>query len=396
MGTILTTITYVTAVALALFSGGVSMYGLMKFAPGAELVIAVMALLFEAGKLTAFAVLHRRLPVLLKAALLVVGLVLMTLNIVGVSGFLSHAYEREQVAARASSHSAETEAAANVALLERQMKDAVEGISKANDSLAKAKGDRDQIRAIKDRIAVITAERDRFARELSAALGKKAKAEGSSIAASAEFAAIAFIAAASGINQDRVAHIFILGIASLPDILAVLLLVAAGYGHTATIPQAAVRQARDPASEPAGETPAAAKPAPVPAMAKSALAEVPPAEPEVDAPAMTPQPEPNSDVVVLTKGQYRSDTSAAEIFLGLGRLLYDDGHDDWQAVYAEELGITTKRLTDIRKGKADLNRAGAKNALLVDALRLAEREAQAAERRSKQIRAFLKKTASTV
>jgi hypothetical protein len=232
MSTVLTTIMYITAVALALFSGGVSMYGLMKLAPGAEIVIAIMALLFEAGKLTAFAVLHRRLPLALKAALLVVGLVLMTLNIVGVSGFLSNAYEREQVAAHASSHTAESEAAANVSLVERQMKTAEDAIAKANDTLVKAK-DRDQIRTIKERITALTADRDRFARDLSAALGHKARAEGSTIAASAEFAAIAFIAAATGISQDSVAHIFILGIASLPDILAVLLLLATGYGHAA-------------------------------------------------------------------------------------------------------------------------------------------------------------------
>ncbi len=220
---------YIIAVALALFSGSVSMVGLMKFAPGAEIVIAIMALLFEAGKLASFSLLHKRMPALLKGVLVVLGVVLMTLNIVGVSGFLSSAYEREQVAAHAITHTVEAEAAANVTTLERQLKSAEDCVVKAREALAKAKGDRDQIKAVNAMIAASIAERDDIVAKLATAQGKKAKSEGSAIAASAEFAAIAFLTAATGINEATVVHLFILGIAGLPDLLAVFLLVAAGY-----------------------------------------------------------------------------------------------------------------------------------------------------------------------
>src|SRR5258708_3244436 len=59
------------AIGLASFSGAVATYGLTKFAPGAEYVIAAMGVLFEAGKLTSFAMLHNRMPRALKGALLV-------------------------------------------------------------------------------------------------------------------------------------------------------------------------------------------------------------------------------------------------------------------------------------------------------------------------------------
>jgi hypothetical protein len=238
---------YAVAVALALFSGGVSTYGLTKFAPSAELVIVIMGLLFEAGKLVAFSLLHKRMPLALKGALLTVGLVLISLNIVGVSGFLSNAYERAQTVARAVTHTAEAEAAAEVATLERQLKAAEEGMTKAREALARAKGDRDQIRAVNTMIAAATAERDGIATKLAAAHGKRARAEGSAIAATAEFAAIAFLSAATGTGQNEVAHLVILGIASLPDILAVLLLLAAGITQPVTA-AATVQPAEAPAA----------------------------------------------------------------------------------------------------------------------------------------------------
>ena len=82
----LNTVAYTTAIALACFSGAVATYGLTKFAPGAEFVIAAMGVLFEAGKLASFALVHKQMPRSLKAALVLIGLVLMTLNVAGVSG----------------------------------------------------------------------------------------------------------------------------------------------------------------------------------------------------------------------------------------------------------------------------------------------------------------------
>jgi hypothetical protein len=249
-------LSYVIAVALALFSGSVSMVGLMKFAPGAEIVIAIMALLFEAGKLASFSLLHKQMPVAIKAVLTVLGVVLMTLNIVGVSGFLSNSYEHEVTAAHAVTHAAEAEAAANVATLERQLKAAETAVDKARDSLGKAKGDRDQIKAVNNVIAAAVKERDALAAKLGAAQAKQAKSEGATIQSSAEFAAIAFVAAATNADQDRVAHFFILGIASLPDLLAVFLLLGAGH-KPAMMP---VLDAANPAQAPVEAPAPVAKP----------------------------------------------------------------------------------------------------------------------------------------
>jgi hypothetical protein len=222
------------AVGLAGFSGAVATYGLTKFAPGAEYVIAAMGVLFEAGKLTSFAMLHKRMPRALKGALLTVGLVLMILNVVGVSGFLSAAYERQQFAARATSHTAETSAYASATLIERQLAQAESNLAQARQALVRARDDRGRVKAAQQIITTATAERDALVSQLAAAQSTKAKVEGDTITAGSEFAAIAFISGATGMSTDSVAHAVILLVASLPDCLAILLLVAATYNKPAT------------------------------------------------------------------------------------------------------------------------------------------------------------------
>jgi hypothetical protein len=74
-----------------------------------------------------------------------------------------------------------------------------------------------------------TAERDAILAKLSAANTTAAQVEGDAITATSEFAAIQFIAGATGANVDTVAHVAILTISAIPDVLAVLLLIAAGY-----------------------------------------------------------------------------------------------------------------------------------------------------------------------
>jgi hypothetical protein len=230
---LLTKISYSTAIALACFSGGVATYGLTKFAPGAEWIVAAMGVLFEAGKLTSFAMVHRPLPTLIKGALLAVGLVLMTLNIIGVSGFLSGAYERQQLGARATAHAAESIAHASAGLVERQLAGAEQNLAQARTMLIKARDDRGRVKAAQAIVTTATVERDALVRQLAAAQASAAKGESDTINAGSEFAAIAFIAAATGSNQDTVAHAVILVISSIPDLLAVLLLVAAGYSKPA-------------------------------------------------------------------------------------------------------------------------------------------------------------------
>src|SRR5258708_5503571 len=144
---------FTAAVGLACFSGSVATVGLAKFCPGAELVVVVMGGLFEVGKLSAFAMIHRQIPGALKAALLAVGLVLMGLNVMGVAGFLSAAYERTHVAAQAASHTAERTAHASASLVDRQLAQAEGNLSQARSALIKAKDDKGRQKAAQ---AVVT------------------------------------------------------------------------------------------------------------------------------------------------------------------------------------------------------------------------------------------------
>jgi hypothetical protein len=223
-------ITYSTAIALACFSGGVATFGMMKLVPGAEIVVGAMGLLFEAGKLTSFAMLHRKaIPRILRLALAGIGLILMTANIAGVSGFLSNAYERSSIRAQANGHIAQANAYASADLVERQLAAAESNLAAGRAALIRAKDDKRRIKAAQAVIASATAERDALIKQLAAAKSTKAQAEGDAINAGSEFAAIAFIAGATGASVDTVAHAAILTISAIPDVLAVLLLVAAGY-----------------------------------------------------------------------------------------------------------------------------------------------------------------------
>src|SRR5258707_3172797 len=117
----LNSLSYTTAISLAAFSGGVATVGMMKLVPGAELVVGAMGLLFEAGKLTSFAMLHKKMPRLLKAGLASVAVTLMGANVAGVAGLLSSAYERSHIHAQATNHTATANAYASAELIQRQL-----------------------------------------------------------------------------------------------------------------------------------------------------------------------------------------------------------------------------------------------------------------------------------
>jgi hypothetical protein len=68
--------------------------------------------------------------------------------------------------------------------------------------------------------------------KLSAANTTTAQIEGTAIASTSEFAAVQFIAGATGASTDIVAHAAILTISAVPDVLAVLLLLAASKPAT--------------------------------------------------------------------------------------------------------------------------------------------------------------------
>lgn len=216
------------SIALAVFGGSVSVYGMMHFAPGAEFVIAVMGALFEVAKLAAYTMIGSRLSLAIKAPLIVVSLALATLNVIGLNGFLANAFEKAQIAANATSHAGEAEAKANVAALERQVQSAEARIAKATDAMAKAKGDRDQIKAIKTLIADATKDRDTAAEKLATAQAKQAKAEGATIAANGEMASIIALATVTGWDVNTTAHRVFLAVAVLPEVLEALFAIAAG------------------------------------------------------------------------------------------------------------------------------------------------------------------------
>lgn len=240
-------ITYGTAILLAFFQGGVSTYGLTKFAPGAEFVIAIMGILFEVSKLVIFAMMHKKLPLPLKGALLSVGLVLMGLNILGVSGFLSNSFEKKFISAHAVNHTAEVEATSNIATLERRLASAEQRIDKAHEQLGKSRGDRDQIRAINALISTAQKERDDVAGQLSAAQTRSAKTAGAEIEASGEFAAIVFASETFKVPQEEVIHFAFLLVGGLGDVLEVLLIIAAGFMSRAIeVPVETVEEEAEP------------------------------------------------------------------------------------------------------------------------------------------------------
>src|SRR5258705_8837338 len=226
----LTTISYTTAIVLAGFSGAVATYGLCKLVPGGEIVVAGMGILFEAGKLSSFALLHRKaIPRLLKMALAGVGVTLIAANVAGVSGFLSAAYERSHIRANAIAHTPQANAYASADLVDRQLASAESNLAQARAALIKARDDRGRQKAAQAIVTTATAERDALVKQLAAARSTKAQAESDAINAGSEFAAIQLIAGATGASLDEVAHAAILTISAIPDLLAVLLLLAAGY-----------------------------------------------------------------------------------------------------------------------------------------------------------------------
>jgi hypothetical protein len=248
----LNNISYTTAIALVAFSGSVSAFGMMKLVPGGAVVVCAMALLFECGKVVSFTLLHKKMPALLKLALLTVGLLLMVLNIAGVSGFLSAQYERTHIQQNATSHVAQANAYASAEIVERQLAQAESNLAQARQALVRARDDKGRVKAAQAIVTSATTERDALVRQLAAARSTKAQAEGDAIISSSEFAAIQFIAGATGASADTVAHMAIMTIASIPDVLAVLLLLAAGYTapKTPAAPRPVRKSRRRPARRP--------------------------------------------------------------------------------------------------------------------------------------------------
>ncbi len=120
-----------------------------------------MGVLFEAGKLTSFAVLHRPIPRMLKAGLLTVGLVLMALNVAGVSGMLSNAYDGRRLAGEAHHTQTATITTAEVADLKTQLAAVDTQLATARAAVVRAKDDKVRAKAATAVVDKAQVERDR-------------------------------------------------------------------------------------------------------------------------------------------------------------------------------------------------------------------------------------------
>lgn len=65
----------------------------------------------------------------------------------------------------------------------------------------------------------------------------------------------------------------------------------------------------------------------------------------------------------------KSITPDIALFLEAGELLYTE---NWTKLYADGLGVPTERIRDIRRGKANLDRGPVENAVLEEAVTVAE------------------------
>src|SRR5260221_3124952 len=120
--------------------------------------------------------------------------------------------------------------------------------TQARTALIRAKDDRGRVKAAQAVLTSTTADRDALVARLQAANSTTAQVDGVAISATGEFAAVQFIAGATGASADTVAHAAILTISAVPDVLAVLLLLAAGYSSPKAPAAPVPVKARKPAS----------------------------------------------------------------------------------------------------------------------------------------------------
>jgi len=234
--TLLTKLSYTVAIALCIFSGATATYGLTAFAPQAFCVIAILGFLMECGKVTIFSLAHKPMPRLLKVAMISIGILLCCLNVFVVSGFFSKKYEKQVFEGQATSHTSEQTARASAGLVERQLAASEQNLAAARMMLLKARDDRGRQKSAQAVINTATVERDGLVKQLAAANTNEAMVEGNTIQAGSEMSAIAFLAGATGWSMGTVAHLVIAILAGIPDVLAILLIICAGYSQETSAP----------------------------------------------------------------------------------------------------------------------------------------------------------------
>jgi hypothetical protein len=249
----LQTLALAVAVAMSAFAGGLATFGLANFVPGANGVVFVMGALFEVGQLVAFATLHRHWGTMsrgLKYGLGFLAVVVVVLDVVGVAGQLSQAYQgrvndhQAAVVALSATIAAKLDAAdAEVAALDRQIAAIDAAIVKAGEARIKARDDRDRVKAAKaivteaetKRVLLVTQRNDVSGRVV-VLKSEAGQAAGRAVAGTGEFAAVKFVAASLGWSEDAVTRALIFVISALPNLFALSLVMAAGHLSPKALP----------------------------------------------------------------------------------------------------------------------------------------------------------------
>jgi hypothetical protein len=237
---------YALAYAMAALAGVVATCGLAKFCVGAEWIVFPLGALLECGQLYAFAKLHREGATMsrgLRYGLTTLACIVVVLDIFGVAGQMSAAYQHRQIAGSVTANAgfAKVDAAietvtAELADLDRRIAQADADVSKANEARLKARDDRDRIKAAKQAIGdaegkrnALVGQRQPKATELEQLRIKRADVAGTQTTAAGEFAAVQFAAATFGVSEDTIARLIIFVISSLPNLFAMTLIMAADH-----------------------------------------------------------------------------------------------------------------------------------------------------------------------
>jgi len=233
---VVTVSTLTAALALAMVSGGFSIFGMTAVFAGAFWPVIGMGTALEAGKLSAVAWLGRHSRTAsrrLKAALTVLVVILMRLNPLGAYGFLAKAHIGHAVAGETAvaGRAAEIESRMSVQSgvvtdLDRriaQIDSAVAAATqrgKINTALAAMEGQRQARKSLTD-------ERNRAAATLATLQVENATIDGERRMVEADLGPIRYLATLLGAADQDVMRWFILAVALLLDPAAVLLLLAA-------------------------------------------------------------------------------------------------------------------------------------------------------------------------
>lgn len=229
-------------------AGALAAKGMGEFLPASKEIVWSVGGTLEVMNIVSLAWLsssHRGKPVI-KFLLGTLCAIVVTLDIAGVAGQFARGYQgavneqRSIVQTEQTTVDAEISAAqATVDSIDRQFAALDSQEQAASQGLTKARGDRQQIKAIEKARNDAKADRDRLNEKREAAVtkvaslkGKKGAVEGRAINASSEFAAAQYVGKMFGISADEVAYYSIAVLASLLPLFSVFMMLGAGHVGT--------------------------------------------------------------------------------------------------------------------------------------------------------------------